>query len=249
MYVNSVVSGPIWTIKSSNDSHRSRGSPEHAPSSKARHRLTQTQNANGILNAALRLSSSRWARTCLASARQITESIMKLSSIHWFDLSVAMMGACVMARKKARRAESLLISRGSRTVFRSRRDRDAIETRLGARRTNTRAGLRRHPPHHVDRREYDDPLCRPLHATRSLLLAALRRAPDSDFVGSFSRAAQDTHFVRLKITLHVGHSRRVSSPNPKSEFSTGESETRKGSSRGLLGRVSRVRDPFSKSQE
>mmetsp|Transcript_8276 Transcript_8276/g.27238 ORF Transcript_8276/g.27238 Transcript_8276/m.27238 type:complete len:233 (+) Transcript_8276:371-1069(+) len=39
------------------------------------------------------LISSKWRRTFFASARQMTESIRKLSSIHWFDLSVARMGA------------------------------------------------------------------------------------------------------------------------------------------------------------
>mmetsp|Transcript_702 Transcript_702/g.2064 ORF Transcript_702/g.2064 Transcript_702/m.2064 type:complete len:293 (+) Transcript_702:119-997(+) len=38
-------------------------------------------------------SSSRCALTCFAEARQTTASMRKLSSIHWFDLSVAMMGA------------------------------------------------------------------------------------------------------------------------------------------------------------
>mmetsp|Transcript_23057 Transcript_23057/g.91436 ORF Transcript_23057/g.91436 Transcript_23057/m.91436 type:complete len:254 (+) Transcript_23057:620-1381(+) len=39
------------------------------------------------------LTSSRCAATCFASARQTTESISKLSSIHWFDLIVEMIGA------------------------------------------------------------------------------------------------------------------------------------------------------------
>mmetsp|Transcript_22663 Transcript_22663/g.68007 ORF Transcript_22663/g.68007 Transcript_22663/m.68007 type:complete len:234 (-) Transcript_22663:278-979(-) len=38
-------------------------------------------------------SSSKCAAMCLADARQTTASMAKLSSIHWFDLSVAMMGA------------------------------------------------------------------------------------------------------------------------------------------------------------
>ena len=41
---------PIWTIGSSNDSHRSRGSPEHSPSSSLRHSSRPFSNTNGILS-------------------------------------------------------------------------------------------------------------------------------------------------------------------------------------------------------
>mmetsp|Transcript_7837 Transcript_7837/g.24014 ORF Transcript_7837/g.24014 Transcript_7837/m.24014 type:complete len:238 (-) Transcript_7837:190-903(-) len=52
------------------------------------------------------LTSSRCALTCFASARQMTASMTKLSSIHWFDLIVAMIGAGSARPVVSRRTQS-----------------------------------------------------------------------------------------------------------------------------------------------
>ena len=115
--ISRYVSSRIWTMESSNDSHVSRGSPEHARSSSPRHQSRPNSNTNGNSKSLLALEvthcsgGGRFAG-CSSETRSASEAARK-----------SLQGKEICARGSSHEQVSLEVARVAR------RARDARETR------------------------------------------------------------------------------------------------------------------------